>query len=183
MSKSLQLDLIELGYGDIVGTLDGIVGVKTKDAVKKLQGARRLIVDGIVGKRTRTEIAFLKKNAGKIGTRNFHIDEFRCPDKNSLPDGGMDADLLLKLEILRWSLGNKSVRINSGFRTPGFNARIGGIATSNHLTGKAADIKVIGVNAELVYYVAMDIFEGVGKYQNFTHVDTDSKKVRFIGRY
>lgn len=177
------MDLIELGYGDVVGKLDGIVGEKTKAAVKKLQSARRLLVDGIVGKQTKAEIAFLKKNAGKIGTRNFHIDEFRCPDKNSLPDGGMDNELLLKLEILRWSLGNKSVRINSGYRTPAFNKRIGGIATSNHLTGKAADIKVIGVNADLVYYVAMDVFEGVGKYQNFTHVDTDSKKVRFIGKY
>lgn len=183
MSTVLQTNLVLLGYGDIVGKVDGIIGKKTKEAVEQLQTNRKLLVDGIAGKQTNKEINYLKNNAGLIGTRNFNIDEFRCPDKNSLPDNGMDHNLLLKLELLRWKLGNKTVRINSGYRTPSFNKRIGGIANSNHLTGKAADIKVFGVSSSGVHSVALDIFEGVGKYKNFTHVDTDSKRIRYTGKY
>ncbi len=183
MSVNLQMDLIELGYGDLVGQLDGIVGEKTIEAVKALQKIRRLKVDGIVGKYTQREIELLKKNAGYIGTRNFKIDEFRCPDKNMLPYGGMDRDLLLKLEVLRWKLGNKTVRITSGYRTPLFNKRIGGYSKSNHLTGQAADIKVFGVDLETVQKTAGDIFEGLGIYKTFTHVDVNYKKVKFVGGY
>lgn len=188
MSTALQMNLVRLGYGDIVGKIDGINGKKTKDGVKKFQENRRLIIDGIAGKQTNKEIEYMKKNAGFLGTRNFSINEFRCPDKNSLPTGGMDRELILDLELLRWKLGNKSVRVNSGYRTPAFNKRIGGIADSNHLTGKAADIKVIGVSASEVHKMALDIFSGVGKYKNFTHVDTfiDSrtgKGQRYTGGY
>lgn len=183
MSIQLQKDLIMLGYGDLVGEMDGIVGEKTKEAVKALQKARHLTVDGIAGKFTQGEINLLKKNAGKIGTKNFTIYEFRSPDNLSLPGNGMAADLLLKLELLRWKLGGKPVHINSGFRTKDFNKRIGGYLYSNHLTGQAADIRVVGVEPDRVYKVALDIFEGVGKYKNFTHVDVDQKKVKFVGKY
>src|SRR5690606_5107064 len=121
--------------------------------------------------------------AGINGTRNFDINEFRSPDNNSLPKKGMEKTLLWKLELLRWELGNKPVVINSGYRTKSFNSNIGGYSNSNHLTGKAADIKVIGVSPSSVHKIALQIFEGVGKYKNFTHVDTDSKKVKFIGNY
>lgn len=183
MSRRLQNDLIELGYGDIVGKLDGIIGQKTRKAVRQLQMDHKLKVDGITGKQTNAKIEELKENAGKNGTRNFNINEFRSPDNDSLPKDGMDSSLLLKLERLRWYVGNRPVIINSGYRTKAYNKKVGGIEKSNHLTGKAADIRVIGVDADKVHSLALDIFEGVGKYRNFTHVDTDEKRVRYIGKY
>ena len=43
------------------------------------------------------------------------------------------------------------IRINSGYRSPQLNRKIGGVATSNHLTGCAVDIKVAGMEQLLRY--------------------------------
>ena len=43
------------------------------------------------------------------------------------------------------------IRINSGYRSPQLNRKIGGAAGSNHLTGCAADIRVSGMEQALRY--------------------------------
>ena len=43
------------------------------------------------------------------------------------------------------------IRINSGYRSPQLNKKIGGAAGSNHLTGCAADIRVYGMEQALRY--------------------------------
>ena len=47
------------------------------------------------------------------------------------------------------------IRINSGYRSPQLNRKIGGAATSNHLTGCAVDIKVSGMEQALRYAVIL----------------------------
>ena len=48
----------------------------------------------------------------------------------------------------------KGVKINSGFRHPDVNAKVGGSRTSDHCRGMAADIEIPGVaNAELAEWV------------------------------
>ena len=44
--------------------------------------------------------------------------------------------------------------INSGYRSPAVNKAVGGVATSNHLTGCAADIKVAGIE-QLIRYATI----------------------------
>ena len=44
--------------------------------------------------------------------------------------------------------------INSGYRSPAVNKAVGGVATSNHLTGCAADIKVSGIE-QLIRYATI----------------------------
>ena len=44
--------------------------------------------------------------------------------------------------------------INSGYRSPQLNKRIGGVPTSNHLTGCAVDIRVNGME-QLIRYAAI----------------------------
>ena len=41
--------------------------------------------------------------------------------------------------------------INSGYRSPQFNRKIGGAANSNHLTGCAADIRTSGMEQAICY--------------------------------
>ena len=49
----------------------------------------------------------------------------------------------------------KSVRVNSGYRHPDVNAKVGGSKTSDHCKGQAADIEIAGVpNHELAQWIA-----------------------------
>lgn len=51
INKVLQTKLNQLGYNS--GTVDGIIGKKTRAAVIRFQKARGLVVDGIAGKNTK----------------------------------------------------------------------------------------------------------------------------------
>ena len=57
--------------------------------------------------------------------------------------------------------------INSGYRSPQLNKRIGGVPTSNHLTGCAVDIRVNGME-QLIRYAAILL-----DYADETHQDFD----------
>ncbi len=46
------------------------------------------------------------------------------------------------------------IRINSGYRSPQLNKKIGGVAGSNHLTGCAVDIRVLGME-QLIRYATI----------------------------
>jgi hypothetical protein len=49
----------------------------------------------------------------------------------------------------------KSVKVNSGYRSPEVNASVGGSKTSDHCKGQAADIEITGVaNGDLAKYIA-----------------------------
>jgi zinc D-Ala-D-Ala carboxypeptidase len=48
----------------------------------------------------------------------------------------------------------KGVKVNSGYRSPDVNAKVGGSRTSDHTRGMAADIEIPGVpNAELAEWI------------------------------
>ena len=47
--------------------------------------------------------------------------------------------------------GDDPIIINSGFRTAAVNKAVGGVPTSNHLTGCAVDIRCIGMEQALRY--------------------------------
>ena len=70
------------------------------------------------------------------------------------------------LEYLRKRY-NEAVVINSGYRSPQLNRKIGGAANSNHLTGCAVDIRVSGME-QLIQYAAILI-----QYANETQQDFD----------
>ena len=57
--------------------------------------------------------------------------------------------------------------INSGYRSPQLNRKVGGAPNSNHLTGCAVDIRVSG-QEQLIQYAAILI-----QYANETHQDFD----------
>jgi hypothetical protein len=52
----------------------------------------------------------------------------------------------------------RGVKVNSGFRHPDVNARVGGSRTSDHTRGMAADIEIPGVaNAELAEWIQKNL--------------------------
>ena len=51
----------------------------------------------------------------------------------------------------RYGEGNDPIIINSGYRSPAVNKAVGGVPTSNHLTGCAADIRCKDMEQALRY--------------------------------
>ncbi len=102
-------------------------------------------------------------------SKNFALNEFACKDGSK--EITIDYELIEKLQQFRNVLG-KPIKVTSGYRTVTYNKKIGGIATSHHLTGKAADIKVSGIKPlELAREADKIGFLGIGVYPTFTHVD------------
>ena len=104
------------------------------------------------------EIVQLNANA-KL-SEHFSLGEFTKsgshPEVYNIPSHEAIANLtnLSKwLEVLRERAGTP-IRINSGYRSPQLNKRIGGVPTSNHLTGCAVDIRVSGME-QLIRYAAI----------------------------
>lgn len=185
--KNIQNGLVKLGYGKELGKygVDGIEGNNSKKAVLKFQKDynnkfnKKIKIDGIGRSETQRSINDWISKSGTKGTRNFNIREMRCKGSGTLLKGGMDTKLMTLLETLRYRLGNKPMVITSGYRSPVHNKNVGGAKNSQHLYGKACDIKVTGVKPYKVYNEAVKLFDGVGKYNTFTHVDTRGYKARF----
>ncbi len=64
----------------------------------------------------------------------------------------------------RYGDGDDPIIINSGYRSAQVNKAVGGVATSNHLTGCAVDIRVLGMEQLLRYAVILlDISDESGE--------------------
>lgn len=74
-----------------------------------------------------------------MGDLSAHFDskEFRCPDGTT---HAIDPKLIAGLEVLRHQAGGRPLRIVSGYRSPSYNASVGGARRSQHLYGRAADV-------------------------------------------
>lgn len=112
-------------------------------------------------------------------SKNFHLSEFVCKDGSEKVK--IDHQLIYRLQLLRDKIG-KPVRITSGYRTEQWNKDVGGVPSSQHLLGKAADIQVDGITPENLAAVAADVgFDGIGIYKNFLHVDVRGQYARWNG--
>lgn len=113
---------------------------------------------------------------------HFRLSEFASKDGS---DKVLVDDALVDLlEQIRAAAGG-AVTINSGYRSPAHNAAVGGVSSSQHLYGRAADIVVAGASPLLVGQIAeyyLDRRGGIGVYQTFTHVDTRSIRSRWDQR-
>lgn len=109
--------------------------------------------------------------------KEFAQKDFRC-DKVIV-----DTELIDVLEDIRAHF-NKPVIVTSGYRTPEYNAKIGGVKNSQHTKGTAADIKVSEVPARWIQKYLKDKYPdkyGIGSYSTFTHIDIRSQKARWRG--
>ena len=122
-----------------------------------------------------------KKDGNKKLSTNFKVSEFACTDGSD--PIFIDSELVNVLQKIRTHFG-KSVTITSAYRTPGKNKAVGGEAYSQHLYGRAADIKISGVSPKKVASYAETLLKnkgGIGTYGTFTHVDVRATKARWKG--
>lgn len=120
-------------------------------------------------------------------TTNFNVVEFACKDGSQVPINFLpNVQLLAKnLQVLRDYLG-EPVRLNSGYRSPTYNAKIGGAKNSQHLLAKAADITVKSKTPKQLAAIIEKLIEekkmkqgGMGIYPGFVHYDVRDKKARW----
>ena len=123
----------------------------------------------------------LAKDGTTYISKNFRVREFACKDGSD--PIFIDDELVSVLQQIRDHFG-KAVTITSAYRTASHNKKVGGATYSQHLYGKAADIKVSGVAPSVVAdYVEtlMPGTGGIGRYSTFTHVDVRKVKSRWNG--
>ena len=130
----------------------------------------------------------LAKDGAALLAPGFRVRELRCKDGTDTVM--VDEALTVVLQCIREHFG-KPVTIASGYRTPAHNAAVGGAKSSQHLLGRAADIRVAGVSVEDVAAYTeslMPDWGGVGRYPvkagratGWVHVDTRADKARWRG--
>lgn len=201
-TRETQLLLLFLGYD--LGTADGVLGQQTKEAVKQFQkdyGCR--FVDGIPGqetdaalrkavgsgwkrpavKQTAVQSAAVQNTAasGAWVSKYFRREEFRCQCGgkycNGFPHEPTPA-LQRLLDAVREQAGMPGY-ISSGVRCDTHNAAVGGVKTSRHRLGQAADVKFQGMTPDEMVKAAYangatyaySILSG-GKPTGYVHMDT-----------
>lgn len=121
------------------------------------------------------------KDGQKKLSANFRVYEFACQDGSDVVF--VAPALVTILQKVRTHFG-KAVTINSAYRTPTHNKKVGGAAYSQHLYGTAADIVVKGVAPKTVAAYVEKLLPksgGIGIYDTFTHVDVRETKSRWNG--
>jgi len=206
--QKIQQALIDAGFPLPRFGADGVFGAETKAAVRNYQRAHGLAVDGIVGPTTMgcldaqfasTPPAPLKKarfrdtfcpvnNASDASSANFSLSEFRCHDGTDVPEKfrGNVQQVMDNLEVLRTELGNKSITIISGYRTPAYNQSKRGAPQSRHMCGQAADIRVSDHTPTQVADAIETLITsgrmrqgGLGRYSAFVHYDVRGTRARW----
>jgi len=117
-------------------------------------------------------------------TEHYSRWEFKCKCNNCDFDT-VDVDTLALLEeVSEWCM--VPVIVKSASRCATWNEMVGGAKTSQHLYGRAVDIRIEGKTPdEVAQFVdkLMPDSGGIGIYtdQNFTHIDTRTGKGRWRG--
>ena len=95
---------------------------------------------------------------GEMTKSNSHPEIYNIPSHEAIANL---TNLCKWLEVLRERASpdpskgrGVPIIINSGYRSPQLNKRIGGVPTSNHLTGCAVDIRVENME-QLIRYAAI----------------------------
>ena len=120
-------------------------------------------------------------------TKNFTLDEFDSSDGAVMPSEVAKnvKQLAENLQVLR-DYVKKPIKINSGYRSPSWNKKVGGVSDSQHLKGNASDIVISGMSPGEVARTIETLIAsgkmkqgGLGVYPNFVHYDIRGTKARW----
>lgn len=118
---------------------------------------------------------------------NFTLEEMRCKDGTPVPEEyECNAHRVLNnLQVLRTFLG-EPLHINSGYRTPEYNKRIGGAKNSQHTKGTACDITCKTKTPKQLHAIILKLISqgkmhngGLGLYPGFVHYDVRRTPARW----
>lgn len=128
-------------------------------------------------------------------SENFRLEEFLRStshpdiDNNPLPEEKSNIIALVTnvLQPLR-VLCNQPLRINSGYRSTALNRAVGGVSTSQHCKGQAADVACKNPKLLLDLMRLNNIeFDQCGIYKNFCHISFrrlgGNRREVFYGKY
>ena len=128
-------------------------------------------------------------------TKNFNIEEFQCKGNLKGCDCQMPDDVYNNIQELAENLHivrdmlQEPIKINSGWRCEEYNRKIKGAKKSQHLLGKAADIRIKDLTPDEVANAIDKLQEGgfikkggLGRYNSFTHYDIRGRKTRWDNR-
>lgn len=120
-------------------------------------------------------------------SNNFRTYEFDCKGQNCCSTTYIDEKLVEYLQQIRNHF-NKPLTISSAYRCAIHNSRVGGVSSSQHTYGSAADFSVEGVAPKEVAKYAESIgVLGIGLYESdkdgyFVHIDTRTTKSFWYGQ-
>lgn len=123
----------------------------------------------------------LRKDGDTNLSKDFKVREFRCKDgSDTILISTETVQILQKIR----DYFSKPITINSAYRTPSHNKKVGGASSSQHVKGTACDIVVKDVppNAVAAYLEANYSNSGIGLYSTFVHVDTRGRKVLWLNK-
>ena len=119
-----------------------------------------------------SNVKIFAKGAGVQLSKNFNSNEFDCKCKRpTCKQTLIDMDHVANMQAFRDRLG-KPINQTCAFRCPEHNKEVGGVSNSQHPQGYASDITVAGMSPNQVADVAEAFFNGLGRYDTFTHVDS-----------
>lgn len=99
-------------------------------------------------------------------------------------DSRVKPQVVTNLEQVSQEVGYQ-LQVTSGYRSPEYNARVGGARNSQHVQGNATDIVQSGLTVEqrqAFISAAIDAgFTAIGVYNTFTHVDIRGGALRAWG--
>jgi len=112
--------------------------------------------------------------------KHFSRHEFLCP---CCGKEDMEFDFLYNLDRLRETVGHPLI-VNSGWRCPKHNAKVGGKSNSAHLLGIAADVRMADSRRRynLIDYGMALGFTRFGIGPNYIHLDRGSDLTGHPGR-
>lgn len=123
----------------------------------------------------------VKKIEEQMALKYFKLSEF-----DDAPGTGknMKKEFLTKLDKAR-AIADVPFKITSGYRSKETNKRVGGVSTSSHLKGLAADIscKDSSTRQKIISGLIKAGFTRIGIADTFIHCDTDKDKNDAIWLY
>lgn len=119
-----------------------------------------------------SNVKIFAKKANVQLSKNFNSNEFDCKcSRPTCKQTLIDMNHVINLQLLRDRVG-KAINQNCAYRCPEHNLEVGGVSGSQHPQGYASDITIAGMTPNEVADVSESIFNGLGRYDTFTHVDS-----------
>ena len=121
-----------------------------------------------------------KVDGNKQISTNFKVSEFRCSDSDKIL---ISEEIVKQLQEIRNFGGVNKITIESGYRTPAYDKKIGGSGTGSHCEGKAVDFIVYDKKGVIIpsNYICCYLQDkgilGIEKCNaNSTHMDIGYRK-------